>query len=658
MSHPPRDGILYTPVDSDSESELGTPSSMDECGTELAAAQRLSYHVRRARRHRPLLVTAFGGVLCFSLLLLTSFGAYTHLLSVARVQIYHPVDSVPGEGVAYGEGVALDDDDTHVLVPVRPLGLPPRLLTAPDRPPVDLLVDLYLHGVATSTDPSLHRPSQIDIVYLFVNASSPYFAAAKAAKAVEEGLGWISGDQKRYRDNGELRGAMRSGALALGDRVRRVHLLSGSFDFDGEVELPSEEILATKGLENVTHWRMAQVPHWLDWDNRDKLHYHTHDDVYRLPRDDDGSLHAALSGIDEKRWRSTALPTFNSFEIESRIGWMQGLSDNFVFSNDDMFLRHEQAVADFVHPILGNVVRAEPGFMVDPKLDPKLKSTSGEWGGLGNAATLIAGRFPSRPREYILHMPKGLSRSIAHEASVMFAQQLTTASTRTFRESTRGRADVEFAWLMTHLQIERWREALLWSFIVARVGGENGEWGPEARDELRAIGLDGRDNSTTIHRRPRATLNDMENIAANAGWEGPLRTTYMHCKLNCLSPNPSVVRRALAGRRLQGQSPHAMFVRLRRVSPAGLLQHQHLPPRRHCLQTHGIQLARMWQLPHRRARVRLGPARPRGVLAPQHHLLTTPQAPSSVGQRRADPAPHADVGRGGLFPRQCGQSPR
>jgi hypothetical protein len=30
----------------------------------------------------------------------------------------------------------------------------------------------------------------------------------------------------------------------------------------------------------------------------------------------------------EEAWRELALPTFNSFAIESRVGWITGLSEN------------------------------------------------------------------------------------------------------------------------------------------------------------------------------------------------------------------------------------------------------------------------------------------------------------------------------------------
>jgi 3-O-alpha-D-mannopyranosyl-alpha-D-mannopyranose xylosylphosphotransferase len=139
------------------------------------------------------------------------------------------------------------------------------------------------------------------------------------------------------------------------------------------------------------------------------------------------------------------------------------------------------------------------------------------------------------------HMPKSLTRSLVQEASVMFAEDLTMAATRTFRESRRGVADVEIAWLVSHLGVERWREALLWSWAVAKVGGAKGIWGKEAREEVRRVmgvkeGQVG--GNVKITRGERKTLEDIERVTKQAGWELPEKTTYLFCERFC----PSLIR--------------------------------------------------------------------------------------------------------------------
>jgi len=42
---------------------------------------------------------------------------------------------------------------------------------------------------------------------------------------------------------------------------------------------------------------------------------------------DDGEVVSGTNASLEQEWRELALPTFNSFAIESRVGWVKGLSD-------------------------------------------------------------------------------------------------------------------------------------------------------------------------------------------------------------------------------------------------------------------------------------------------------------------------------------------
>ena len=189
---------------------------------------------------------------------------------------------------------------------------------------------------------------------------------------------------------------------------------------------------------------------------------------------------------------------------------------------------------DFSHPLLGLVVRLDPApqVLVRPVVTPDLFSTPGEWGGLTHASMLLSRRFPERSRMYEHHMPKGLSRSTVHEASIMFADDLTVAATRGFRESKRGLADVEMAWLVTHLRVERWREALLWTWAVAKVGGAKGVWDREAREEVqRLLSVeDGQEDEVLVTKGLRVTLDDAADVMAQAGWDAPTSTQYVFCE--------------------------------------------------------------------------------------------------------------------------------
>ena len=261
--------------------------------------------------------------------------------------------------------IALLDDPTHVLIPAAPLAAPIRLLESiHDRLPRSLLSQFYAIGTLSSSAKSLSIQAQppIDLVYLYVNASSPYFQEALGERAGSEGIKTIRGKARRWRDNGELRGAIRSGVKALGDSLGRVHVISADFnrsieeEFDIDVgeDLTEKEDEATsydgyplESMSNATgdvidatdidleieEWRIGQIPAWINWagTSSQRIAWHFHSWVYRLPRDNDGSIPPALregAWADEEEWRRFALPSFDSFGIETRIGWIEGLSEN------------------------------------------------------------------------------------------------------------------------------------------------------------------------------------------------------------------------------------------------------------------------------------------------------------------------------------------
>lgn len=183
---------------------------------------------------------------------------------------------------------------------------------------------------------------------------------------------------------------------------------------------------------------------------------------------------------------------------------------------------------DFHHPLLGPVLRLATQLPVPPHMTPDLRSSGGEWGGLQHASLLLSKRFTLRPQPYPEHFPKSLTLSMMDEAGIMFSHELGLAATRGFRESKRGEGDLEMAALASWLRVERWREALLWTWVVGKHGPT---WGEEARDELRGLfGDELGDGKTVLFRKGRRTT--LEDIAQ--GDDQPLNTRYKFCK----SPHP------------------------------------------------------------------------------------------------------------------------
>lgn len=515
---------------------------------DIEKASMISYvggSLRRTRRRRPLVVL----FLCAAI-------SITFILAAFLTYSYNLPSSLSGSDDVYGDWAGdnseynsfmIQDDPTHVVIQAVDVNVtPPAPLLQPltTRPPLDQLIEYYAHGTLNFTRPT-KRP-QVDLVTLFVNASSDYFAYAKNKKSEEEGLGSLKKQSHHWRDNGELRGGLRSFALSLRERLRTIHVVSAAFDFPDD-----ERPVLPDDIEGDTdRWQLGQIPEWLDWASPGNVQWHFHSEIFRLPRDEDGSLDRTIAEVNEEQWRSLSLPNFNSFEIESRIPFVNDLSPNFILSNDDMFLMKQLSLADFHHPLLGPMLRPEPGLKVGFKLIPEHKSTPGEWGGLNHANILIGQRFVYRDRWYLTHMPKAMTQAITQESEVMFASVFTEAATRCFRESRRGRADVEMAWLWTWLQIERWREALLWTWAVARLGGEDGMIGEREKNEIRdALGLrkgeeyNDKEILIKVTRDKRETFKDVENYTDEAGWEHPLATRLMHTSLDGALPPTSEYHR-------------------------------------------------------------------------------------------------------------------
>ena len=176
---------------------------------------------------------------------------------------------------------------------------------------------------------------------------------------------------------------MRSVLAALPGHIRAFHLITADFPFEvpEDLSLLSEELiraLRRQGLKGqgvdtldpqlsgalfditisdvMDHWRIAQSPAWLDYSKFDPqssdhpLHssttssaherlsstavalyptfrYATHSEIFHLPTTDRTGNSEALGEREwkEENWRKQALPSFNSFSIESRVGWLHGL---------------------------------------------------------------------------------------------------------------------------------------------------------------------------------------------------------------------------------------------------------------------------------------------------------------------------------------------
>ena len=309
---------------SDTEAQMGD-SGITSIKTRLES---------KRRRHLQY-VSTFAGILCIA-------GLF-YIFALDRIQGWAGnIESVSEPDTFSTESPSQDlvrTDSTHVRVNV-PATLPKAqqlLRPIENRLPASILNEYYTRGGLPHVPPQIPVPP-VDMVYLWVNASGPYFLDARQDRAEAEKLKISAGDGKRYRDNGELRGAIRSAADSLSG-LGTVHVVSGDYPVADLAIAQSQEVKREEkedSQEEVekSSWRMGQIPYWLRWETvangLSGVRWHFHSSIFRLPVDHEHDSEQTKKDLaqTEKAWRAESDPSFNSFAIESRIGWIDDLAEN------------------------------------------------------------------------------------------------------------------------------------------------------------------------------------------------------------------------------------------------------------------------------------------------------------------------------------------
>lgn len=165
------------------------------------------------------------------------------------------------------------------------------------------------------------------------------------------------------------------------------------------------------------------------------------------------------------------------------------------------------------------------------------KPKIGEWGPLIRTNELLGGlfhqsdvslllpetslsddRFGQRFRPYVSHTAKTLSTSHLREVASIWQEELGLTSSHAHRNTD----DVAITVLQTHYTVERWREALLWSFIVATIGGDDDQWGEEqTRMAWMRMGGDPKRRDLSVRRGRRRTV-----VGANERTKGKTKVAF------------------------------------------------------------------------------------------------------------------------------------
>ncbi|KAI4784980.1 hypothetical protein E4T52_00029 [Aureobasidium sp. EXF-3400] len=313
---------------------------------------------------------------------------------------------------------------------------------------------------------------KVDGVWAWVNGSDPLQIAARQLYKPDTGMNMDAAH--RYVEHNELLYSMRSALTSLGSGVmQKLHILASAYNH-------------TNGSVDVM---TGQVPAWLEKDKaltgKSAVVLH-HDADYFKPMQTPGTN---LSSVEIQKWREAVLPTFNSLAVEAQIQNIDHVSsDQLVYFNDDFFTLRKLAVSDFTTPLYGPVIKTLTRFtsMYLPAESTfwRTINPAGEEPGIKRAAWVLGKRFSLRPYYYITHHPRTLWLPLLREAAQTFPQAFTDTPLSRFRAQDDVPASVQAVFLGSWYVVERHREALLWTWVVAKWGGRSGNLSATSKDRM------------------------------------------------------------------------------------------------------------------------------------------------------------------------------
>ncbi|MFE7810188.1 stealth family protein [Streptomyces sp. NPDC057430] len=217
----------------------------------------------------------------------------------------------------------------------------------------------------------------IDVVYTWVDGSDPAWLRRRAEFS-GEAYHAEAANAARYLSRDELRYSLRSLHM-YAPWVRTIYLVTDD-----------------------------QQPDWLDTEVPG-LKVVSHKDVFRSP---------------------DLLPTFNSHAIESQLHHIEGLSEHFLYFNDDVMLGNEVTPQDFFHS--NGLTKFFPSPALVPlgerTVDDPPVAAAGK-----NNRRLIEERYGAVLVQKMKHMPHALRRSVLTEIETEFEAEYRSTEASRFR---------------------------------------------------------------------------------------------------------------------------------------------------------------------------------------------------------------------------------
>lgn len=221
------------------------------------------------------------------------------------------------------------------------------------------------------------RTFPIDVVYTWVDGSDPDWVRRRAAFS-DRPYHEEAANAARYLSRDELRYSLRSLHL-YAPWVRNIYLVTAD-----------------------------QTPEWLNTDHP-RIKVVSHKEIFKDP---------------------DALPTFNSHAIESQLHHIEGLSEHFLYFNDDVMLGQEVLPQHFFLPNGLGKFYLSPALVPfgDPSPDDPPVAAAGK-----NNRRLIAERFGDNIFRKMKHVPHALHRGVLDEIEREFPEEHRRTAASRFR---------------------------------------------------------------------------------------------------------------------------------------------------------------------------------------------------------------------------------
>ena len=347
----------------------------------------------------------------------------------------------------------------------------PALTDQQPDPSSDNLLDQPLPG-----RPCLLEP--IDAVYTWVNGSDPEFRRQLRQTLTELRRPPPRDAVSAYRfaDNDELRYSLRS-LQQHAPWVRHVYLVTN-----------------------------GQVPSWLDLDSP-RITLVTHEEIFP------NKLH---------------LPSFSSPAIESHLHRIPGLSDRFLYFNDDVLIGQPVWPENFISEDGVRTVYLDGGAMTGDTPDNPFYAS------LANTDSMLTRRYGAAERHYVAHTPLLLERDLVSELHQHFNHELFLSSAGRVRSPT----DVQFAMAYNYFLMSERREVPLEELFDELDADRSGDWSPSevytAVTRLRTLPLNQQDvgeftetlRCCARHERRRRRLLDRRLRRPSTGRASPEVSTF------------------------------------------------------------------------------------------------------------------------------------